>query len=46
MPELIKLSEVFENARNTVDCVEMDVLLAALENDIIVEWDKAEKEGE
>ena len=46
MVELINISEVFENARNTVDCVEINTLLAALENDIAVEWDKAEKEGE
>ena len=46
MVELIKLIEVFENARNTTDCVEINTLLAALENDISVEWDKAEKEGE
>jgi len=46
MVELIKLSEVFENARNTIDTVEIDTLLAALENDIIVEWEQSEKESE
>ena len=46
MVELIKLSEVFETARNTIDTVEIDTLLAVLESDIEVEWDKAEKERE
>ena len=46
MVELINISEVFENARNTMDCVEIDTLLAVLESDIEVEWDKAEKERE
>ena len=46
MVELIKLSEVFETARNTMDCVEIDTLLAVLESEVQVQWDKAEKDTE